>query len=160
MRNFLCRTHPFPKFGYSALGPTIFWWVFSKSGNISLRRAPPFPNTQIGKGECETTDQDKGRRGTTRGATKPDGSPKLGYSAMGSAVFWWIFSILSNILCFQHPPFPNTQMGNGEIRNHQPNKGAPRNAAERHGTLRNLAERLNLAIPHWGPPYSGGFSPN
>ena len=46
------------------------------------------------------------------------------------------------------------------MRNYRPNKGAPRNATERHGTLRNLTGRLNLAIPHWDPPYFGGFPPN
>ena len=41
----------------------------------------------------------------------------------------------------ERPPFPNTQMGKGEMRNHRPNKGATRNAAARHGTLRSATER-------------------
>ena len=118
----------------------------------------PFPNTQMGKaGECETTDQTKGRRGTPRNVTEPAGAPKFGYSAMESAIFRWISPKLSNILCAKHPPFPNTQMEKAEeCATTDQTKGA----AERQGTLRNLTERLNLAIPHWNPPYFGGFPTN
>ena len=64
-----------PKFGYSALGSTIFWWAYPKLSNILCVERPPFPNAQMGKaGVCETTDQTKGRRGTPRGATERYGT--------------------------------------------------------------------------------------
>ena len=102
--------------------------------------------------ECETTDQTKGRRGTPRGATEHDGTPKFGYAELESTIFWWISPELSNILCVQNPhPFPQHPNGKGGgMRNYRPNKGAPVHATERY----------NLDIPHWNPPYFGGFRPN
>ena len=67
-----------------------------------------------------------------------------------------------NVLIFYAPnaPFPQHPIGEGWNAKLPTKQRNPRNATERHGALRNLAERLNLAIPHWGPPYFGGFSPN
>ena len=121
--------------------PPYFWRIFSKLPNIFLRRTPPFSQHPSGEwGECETTDQTKGRRGTPRGFTEPDGTPKFGYSALESAVFWWVFFKLSNIACFQRPFFPTPQVRKGECKTTDQTKGSrgtPRSVTERYGTWRN-----------------------
>ena len=146
-----------PKFGFAALESAIFWWISTKLCNISVSKAPFFPNAQAGMGGRETTAQTKGpaeRHGTSRNATELGGSPNFGHSALESAKFWWIFSKLSNILCFQRPPFPQHPSGEGaECETTDETKGA----AKHSGTLRNLTERLNLASPRRNPPYFGAF---
>ena len=143
-----------PKFGYSALVSAIFWWIFSKLSNIFCFRRPPFPNTQVGKGGSETTDQTKGRCGTPRNVTEPDGTPKFGYAALESTKFWRIFSKCSNILCFQRTLFQTPKLRKGAKRD------STGQTKGRRGTPRNAAERLNMAIPHCGPPYFDGCPPN
>ena len=127
-----------PKFGYSALESSIFWRSPSEFSNIFCAQHPPFPNTQMGKaGDCETTDHTRGRRGTPRNAAEPDGTPKFGYSALGSAKIWRTHSKFANIFCARRLPFPNTQMRKeAECETADPNKVARRNTAERYGTWR------------------------
>ena len=70
---------------------------------------------------------------------------------------------LPNSLIFLAPANPLSRHPNGHgggMRNYRPKKATPRNATELHGKIRNPTGRLNLAIPHWAPPYFGGFIPN
>ena len=108
---------------------------------IFLRTTPPFPDAHPGKAaKYETTDQTEGaaaHHGTPRNAMAPEGSPKFGYPALESAIFWRVPSELSNIFCAQRPPFPNTQMGKAAERaTTDQNKATRRNATERYGTSR------------------------
>ena len=43
------------------------------------------------------------------------------------------------------------------MRHYRPKQ---RDTAEHHGTLQHMTKRLNFDIPHWLPPYFGGFLPN
>ena len=93
-----------------------------------------FPNTQMGKEvRCETTDQNKAsqrntaiRHGTPRNPTEPDGTPKFGYSALESAIFWWIHSEFSNIFLRPTPLFPTPKWGKGRNAKLPTKKATPR----------------------------------
>ena len=98
----------------------------------------PCSKTQVEKaGECETTDQTKGRRGTPRNATEPNGTPKCGYAALKSAIFWRIPSEFSDIFGARRP-HPNTQLGKAvECETTDQTKryrGTPRKATGSYGT--------------------------
>ena len=76
-------------------------------------------------------------RGNPRNASEPDGTPKFGQPALGSAIFWRIPPKFSIIFCAGNP-FPNTQLGQGTCETTERRKthrGTPRIATERDGTL-------------------------
>ena len=127
-----------------------------------MRPTPPFPQHPNGHGGgMRSYRPNKGNRGTPRNATEPEGTPKFGYPALESVIYWRIPPKLCNILLSRTPHFsqhPSWERRGGCETTDQTN-GAPRNAKERRGAIRILKERLNLAIPHWNPPYFGGFPP-
>ena len=120
--------------------------------------APNAPRAQLWRagGGYEPTEQTNGRRGTPRNATGRDGTPKFGYTALESTIFW---RGPANSLIFLAPntPIPTPNWGWwGEIRYYRTSKGTPRNAAARYGTWRNA-----YIWPHSrNPPYFGGFVRN
>ena len=71
----------------------------------------PFPQHPNGKGGGMRNYRPKQsdaaeHHGTPRNATEPDGAPKFGYSALGSAIVWRISPELSNIYAPKNPFFP------------------------------------------------------
>ena len=114
----------------------------------------PFSQRPGGEGgKCVIGQPNKGVRGTPWRATEPDETPEFGYSALGAAVFWWVFSKSSHILCFQHPfsHHPRGAWVGGVGRNYRTNKGS-------RGTPRGVAapkcgySALESAIFLWIPP--------
>ena len=130
-----------PKCGHSALGSAIYRRIPSKLGNILCVGRPPCPqNPSGGCANVKLPPKQGGaaeRRGTSRSATEPGGTPKFGHSALEPTKCWWVFAKLPNILCFQSPPFsPTPKWGWAECEATDQTKGA----AERRGTPRTTAE--------------------
>ena len=114
----------------------IFWWIFSKRSNILLPRRPPFPNTQMGKGDAKLPTKQRGAAGS-RGALR-NLTERLNFATPHwNPPYFGGFPPNYVIFFAANPPlFPNTNVGKGEMRNYRPNKGAPRNATERYGNRR------------------------
>ena len=90
-------------------------WKPPYFGRFSPNRAIFFaPNAHLfttpkwGEG-CETTEQTKGRRGTPRKVTEPDGTPKFGNPKLESDIIRNVASKFANILGALNPQ-PRTRM--------------------------------------------------
>ena len=147
-----------PDYGYPDLESDVFRTTHSEFPNI-LGARNPLSRQLIGEGaEIRNYRPNRGRRGTPRKPTEPDGVPIFGYSELGSAIFR---RTPSKFVYYFLRPTPFSQQPNGKGGDaSDETKGAPRIPAGSHRTLRAPKGRLNLDNPNWNPPYFSGPRPN